>query len=276
MKPWILSFLLMFNVFALSTETKIYDIAEGDNEQALIYGFDGKVYFVPKGVQLDELTKKHGENTFAIEFDEESNEVRSFIPLEDKKPSRVQSYDLSDIYIDNRNKPEVFYLSEYDNDNALYQTFRRQNNNIIQDSQCYDRAHYWSYEWHRQKLASGKMFLFFTESYIRRYNYKWWFHVAPTFQVNPGSVRIMDPTFSNIPLSIQNWTNMFVKPQAKCPSINHYNEYFNNQNTRDCYIRHTSMYYYHPHTVRDRDLTGRPVNRWNMNEVRSAYRNVGL
>jgi len=243
MKPWILSFIFAFNVFALSTETKIFEITQDKNEQALIYGFDGKVYFVPKGVRLDELTKEHKNQNFAIEFDEESNTVHSFIPLENDEFAKVEYEDFSPAYIDDRNLPEVFDISEYRTESELFRAFSRQNTRINQNAQCYDKAHFWSYEWSRQRLSSGKMFLFFTQSYIRRYNYKWWFHVAPTMQVNPGQVRVMDPTFSKTPLSTQNWTNLFVESRARCQSITHYNQYYNNQETRDCYIRHTSQFY---------------------------------
>ena len=130
-------------------------------------------------MKLDELTKEHKNNTFAIEFDEENNEVQSFIPLEDKSTERADISPSFADQIDGFSKPEVFYLSEYANDSQLSPIFSRQNTRLIQSSQCYDKAHYWSYEWSRQNLSLGKMFLFFTESYIRRYNYKWWFHVAP-------------------------------------------------------------------------------------------------
>ena len=275
MYSWILCLIISFNVFALSTETKIIKISEEANQRAMIYGFDGKVYFLPEGVQLDQTTKEHEDHTFAIEFDEQTNEVQSFVPVDKEEVSAPkEEIDFTALYIDDRDKPEVFYLSEYQSEADLFRTFSRQNTNINHEAQCFDKAHYWSHEWARQNLSSGKLFLFFTESYIRRYNYKWWFHVAPTFQVNPGQVRVMDPIFARSPLAIQDWTNLFVQSKAKCPSINHYNEYYHNQQTRDCYVRHTSKFYYHPSTIQNRDLTGRPVTRWNQAEVGTAYGNV--
>lgn len=45
------------------------------------------------------------------------------------------------------------------------------------ESQCFNRAMIWTYEWWKNhEIRSNKIFLFFTRSYIRKFNFEWWFH----------------------------------------------------------------------------------------------------
>src|SRR5690606_33089543 len=80
------------------------------------------------------------------------------------------------------NDPTI--LSSYD---QLSTIFNRMNRSWKSQTECTDRAHIWSYEeWKRSGHVFNKVFLFFTDTYIRRYNYHWWFHVSPYSLVKNG------------------------------------------------------------------------------------------
>src|SRR5690606_33938624 len=58
--------------------------------------------------------------------------------------------------------------------------FNGMNRSWKRDTECSDRAHVWAYEeWKKHNLHSNKVFLFFTNTYIRKYRFYWWFHVSP-------------------------------------------------------------------------------------------------
>ncbi|MFL5786091.1 MAG: protein-glutamine glutaminase family protein, partial [Bacteriovoracaceae bacterium] len=117
-------------------------------------------------------------------------------------------------------------------------------------SQCYDRAHVWVYDefyWHHRYFQ--KVFVFFSDSYISRYNYPWWFHVAPYAMVKlKGEVveRVMDPAFAQYPLKFKLWTDLFMKNQAECKVVDKYSDYSGHPNEDDCYIIKASMYFWQP------------------------------
>lgn len=84
-----------------------------------------------------------------------------------------------------------------------------------EDAQCFNKGTVWSYEWWRKhSLKSMKLFIFFTRSYIRRYNFEWWFHVAPYIHVmHEGKVveRMMDIKYTSKPLPFKKWSNLFMR-----------------------------------------------------------------
>lgn len=74
-------------------------------------------------------------------------------------------------------------------------------------SQCYDRAHYWSYQLFRNHgIYTSKVFIFFTKKYTREINNRWWFHVAPSFDVQ-GRQHVLDPEFLSKPVPYEVWKN---------------------------------------------------------------------
>src|SRR5690606_29330817 len=97
------------------------------------------------------------------------------------------------------------------------------------DSQCFNRAMVWSYEWWKKhSLKSNKILIYWTRTYIRRYNFQWWFHIAPLLNVmDNGKVveRVMDIKYTRGPLSIQKWTDIFMRNDAVCQVISKYSEY---------------------------------------------------
>ena len=74
-------------------------------------------------------------------------------------------------------------------------------------SECYDRAHYWSYQMSQNlNINSTKVFVFFTKKYKREINGQWWFHVAPGVVYNHENYMI-DPEFINKPVNFETWKN---------------------------------------------------------------------
>jgi len=131
-------------------------------------------------------------------------------------------------------------------------TFERANgifaglhNRFTRRSECFQRAHIWAYQMSRVQINSMKVFLFFTEKYIRGYNYKWWFHVAPFVYVD-GVQHVMDRSFTAKPLVMQEWTNHFMKNRAVCPTIRTYSDYSRNEYAAYCFLAKLPMYYYNP------------------------------
>ena len=134
-------------------------------------------------------------------------------------------------------------LGSYERAEAVFYSLDR---SMKKRSQCYQRAHLWSYYmWRSQGIKSQKVFMFYTDRYIRNYKFKWWFHVAP-FVVADKVEYVVDRTFTNGPLEMNEWTDVFMENKAKCPNIAAYSEYEKNQYTQDCYLLKVPMYYYQP------------------------------
>lgn len=144
------------------------------------------------------------------------------------------------------------------------------------DSQCFNRAMVWSYGWWKDhSLKSMKLFIFFTRNYIRKYNFEWWFHVAPYAHVLVDEQvveRVLDVKYTNGPLAFKQWTDVFMKNDAVCPVITKYSEYADNPYTGDCFIYRANMYFYQPADLQMNEAWGYDKSAFNMNEVRGAYK----
>lgn len=145
------------------------------------------------------------------------------------------------------------------------------------ESQCYNRAHIWSFESKKTyKLNSAKVFMFYTRKYIREYNFHWWFHVAPfTYIGNRTDIqeRVLDYKYTASPLPMKNWTDIFMQNHAVCPSISKYSQYSRNQEKAYCYLYRASMYYYQPLDLDALERTGKKKTNWIQWEIKNGYRN---
>ncbi len=153
----------------------------------------------------------------------------------------------------------------------------RMRRNWSDNSQCYDRSHIWAFEeftWGRRYLQ--KAFLFFSDSYIERYNFKWWFHTAPFALISMnGAVneRIMDPAFTQYPLKEKLWTDMFMQNKAACRPISKYSDYSGHPGEDDCYIMKTSVYFWQPKDLEALERSGIEKKKFIDWEVKHAYEN---
>lgn len=154
--------------------------------------------------------------------------------------------------------------------------FRGMNRSYYRNTECSDRAHVWAYEeWKKHNLVSRKVFLFFTNTYIRAYRYKWWFHVAPYTLVNSNGYtveRVLDRLFLRTPYSMKNWTDVFIRSKRECP-VSTYRHYRNNRyGNEHCYLVKSSMYYRLPLHVRRLEDYGDVKTRFSSGEVNFSYR----
>jgi hypothetical protein len=107
------------------------------------------------------------------------------------------------------------------------------------DSQCFQRAHIWSFELYRySRINTMKAFMIFTTRFQEEFckyeswenifghqtrctPYKWWFHVAPFVYTRNGSQiqeTVLDPEFLREPKSMRDWSYHFVGLDAEGPA----------------------------------------------------------
>ena len=141
-------------------------------------------------------------------------------------------------------------------------------------SQCYQRAHLWSLEMRQMTNAkTGKVFLFFTDRYIREHNFGWWFHVAPLVLINDAEW-VVDPYFFDHPVDLQTWTNHFMPSHPVCKIAKSYVDYENGINEEYCFLRKLPMYYYTPSTIEERDKRNVLISDWLDDDVIGAYQSI--
>lgn len=121
---------------------------------------------------------------------------------------------------------------------------------FLPNSEAHNRAHVWVFdEYKKSNLLSMKAFVFFSEKYIRKYNHKWWFHVAPlvTYKKSGKNLeKILDPTYADHPLSISKWVNRLTVGHASCQVIEKYSQYITPVTNDDCYVIKENMYFWQP------------------------------
>lgn len=143
------------------------------------------------------------------------------------------------------------------------------------ETQCFNRAHIWTYEWRvKHNVYSNKIWIYFTRKYIRRFNFEWWFHVAPmVHMVVDGQVkeRVLDVKYARNPHAIQKWANIFLRDDAKCPYVKGYSEHAKFPEAGSCFFQKSPMYYYQPVNLEFLDKFGTVVNSWREADVRQAY-----
>jgi len=144
-----------------------------------------------------------------------------------------------------------------------------------EESQCFNRAHVWTYEWRTKKnLYSSKIWLFFTRKFIRKYKFEWWFHVAPMVHVIvDGQVkeRVMDVKYARGPLKQKQWTDIFMRDNADCPVVQNYSDHANYPESGSCFVMKSSMYYYQPVDIEQKEVMGFEKTKWQESEVRQAF-----
>ena len=268
--PVLLSFAIFAPVFANTNfVSKIHDIDYGQSkdDEVLLFMENGHVVKFHNdtdlGMSRSEMDHMKG-RTVSVDADQE----RYITHLELHRPSEI-----SDSLPENEIIQE-FVPTTIANMSVAKSYFKEARYNP-KESQCFNRAMVWSYEWWRKhSLKSKKMMIYFTRSYIRRYNFEWWFHIAPLVNVmNEGTVveRMMDIKYSSGPLEIRKWTNLFMKNDAECRIITKYSDFADNPYTGECYLQRTNMYTYQPADLQMEEAWGYKKENFIMNEVRGAY-----
>lgn len=211
--------------------------------------------FYPRGTLVEiELTSDHElislKAAEGIQFSDTS-EVKYF-PRPGYRSSTYSTYSEAQISLDSFRFPDAF------------------------GSQCYDRAHIWAYE---AGLFSSnylkKMWLFFSDHYIETNKFKWWFHVAPVAKVNMKGInepRIMDRAFSQFPLKIKIWTDLFMVQKQECRLVSYYTDYSEHPNEDDCYLIESNPYYWQPRDLEKLAKKSIMKSRYIETDISHAYK----
>jgi len=199
-----------------------------------------------------------------------TNKRRQIVAVENLGPEEIKVFESTESFASF--EPTVL-ATEVDVNN-LFSKLKRGANSW---SQCYNRAHVWSYESKvNQSVDTMKVFVFYTRKYIREYDFEWWFHVSPFTYVSGierAEERVLDYRFSKAPVTMKKWTDLFMRNKVECTAINKYSDYENNQEKAYCYLYRSSMFYYQPLDLEALENTGKEKTNWVKWEVNNAYRN---
>ncbi len=265
---------LLFGLSSLAHAARLHtrlqalgEVHPGDDEVMVLAEGEGRVLWAPLAdpALVRALTEAQAEKLWLlVDFDLDSARIKGVqllaAPALEARDEAVEKQFFT---------PTV--LSTFQEAQAL---FNRQDKRTKRHSQCFNRAHGWAYDmWRLAGVSTQKVFIFFTQRYIRNYRYKWWFHVAPytLVQSSQGPIEhVLDVTFSRGPLQMRPWTDMFMQNNAPCPTVQSYSQYRLNQDTQDCYLLKTSMYYRVPSELERLESEGVQKHNWSLVEIAQA------
>lgn len=267
---------LTFSIRAQTTSTStVVDLEIGQKKDYhLVFLGSGRVLKIPNKVSSLKILKKiEMAKKRKLNLDFVFNKKREIISTTKSYVKYTGNHLLSGIIDLNSTDYNSSIIKDM---NYLNELFQSSNKNFNAQSQCYHRAHVWSYEWRlNNNIFSSKMWIFFTRKYIRKYNFEWWFHVAPSFNVlinNKSYENVMDIKYARSPLSVNKWTNIFMRDQSKCLLVSNYSDYANYPESNHCFLLKTSMYYYQPIDIEMKEIFNKIKTRWVLNEVKEAYK----
>lgn len=149
--------------------------------------------------------------------------------------------------------------------------FNKMNSDFKPNAETSDRAHVWASEvFKKTGLKSQKVFIFFTMNYINRTGFKWWFQVAPAFVVNVNGkkeLKVFDYTHASEPLSVKQWTDLFISSKRPCRLTEKYSEYEDTRFSEECFVIVDSMYYQLPGELSAKETSGRVVTEFNHKNI---------
>lgn len=251
-------------------KTQIHDVDYGKKgEDVLILLTSGHVAKLrpedKRFLEIVSIKNQNGWFNFTLDDDRYITQVEpSQSPIDEIDYSLSQSSE-KETYI-----PTT--IASMDVAKSYFKTARRTHK---EETQCFNRAMIWTYEWWKKhSLKSNKLLVFFTRNYIRRYNFEWWFHIAPYVHIlHEGKVveRVMDVKYSSGPRTFREWTNIFMNKDPECPVITRYSDYADHPYVGECYIMRTHMYTYQPADLQMYEAWGYKKNAFNLQEVKGAY-----
>jgi len=263
------------------------DYPEVSTDPALVFATSGDVFELDLANKelVEEINKAMLENkSVEFIFENSTSKNLSFTDRRTIKKVKVSEDALimSSVEPSNlkNNNSILFntYITDFDNLDIAQKYFNTMRTDTTNKSQCYNRAHVWSWElyskrYQGRRVQPGKVWIFFTKKYIREYKHKWWFHIAPFVRVN-GEDKIIDRSFTSMPVSTKEWSDLFILSKTKCTQINKYSSYVNNQYATDCFIIKSSVYYWQPFQLENLEKDGDIPSEWNTYELKRAYRNA--
>lgn len=259
--------LLSTNALAEKILDNIHSVVPGNSgEEHLVYLENGRVIFAdPENYRYDDFIPGT-----LVEFTINTKNRLEELSRQEELGLRTA---LSNQEIFSETEEEATILNSY---SEALSIFRLMNQNYYNKSECTDRAHVWSYEeWRRQGLITRKVFMFFTNTYIRRYNYGWWFHVSPYTLVQNGETTteyVMDRRFNNSPRTMKNWSDGFIHSRKECPVTTYHNYRANNNGPEHCYHVKSHMYNRLPLHVEYEERGSKPKTQFSNSEINFSYR----
>ncbi len=268
---------LLFSILSLpllaATEvtTGIYDIDYGqkDGDEVLVFLNSGQVAKLNQsnaGLVSELKDSKSKSKIFRVSLDD------------DRYITDIEAVDVSVPKappVCNEEKSRMDYVPTTIENMAVAKKYLVEARYNPKDSQCFNRAIVWTYEWYRKhSLRSNKILIYFTRTYIRRYNFEWWFHIAPMVHVmHEGKVveRVLDVKYTSKPHEIVKWANIFLHNDAPCPMITKFSDYADHPYSGECFLQRTHMYTYQPADLQMYEAWGYKKEAYNMDEVRGAY-----
>ena len=269
---WLLALIaLSFTAHAsLTLKTQVYDIDYGTNGQKdFILLTSGHVAWMKHGSfkdlsPLDQAKLKHNLVKITINKQHELEHLEVIPNTQEEKT----------IFAAERGNEENYTPTILENLDVA-KTYFHESRYVNKESQCYNRAHIWSYEWFlKHNVNSNKTWIFFTRRYIRKFKFQWWFHVSPSVAVQDGSVvreKIMDVKYARGPINLKQWTDIFMQDDANCPMVKSYSEYANYPESGSCYTMRSSMFYYQPFDIESKETWGTLKSNWYDVELKAAY-----
>lgn len=265
----LISFWLSLSLYAKSKITvQIYDVDYGfsQKDDILVFlntGMVAKVHQSNKHL-LKVMSSKSPMSSMTLSLDK-NRYITAIIPAEEAKKNIVDQTSLD--FLD--------YIPTTVKDMSVAKAYFHEARYYEKESQCYNRAMIWSYEWWKNhSLKSNKLLIYFTRNYIRRNNFEWWFHIAPYIHVveNEKVVeRVMDIKYTSGPLPFKDWTNIFMNNNYACPVITKYSDYADFPYSGDCFIQRTNMFTYQPADLQMNEAWGYTKDQFIIDEIRAAY-----
>ncbi len=264
--------LLSHPVFAnstLSTQIHKIDSSSVQGEEALVFMSDGRVGRIsPFNLELIERLKSAQETNQLMKLTlSDKTEILS-AEEDSSKAALAPGEEISTSLLEYNSS----VIKSIDEARSIFRDHRVAKEG---ETQCFNRAQVWAYDWRVQRnIYSNKIWIFFTAKYIRKYTFEWWFHVAPMIHVNVDGVikeRVMDMKYARGPLATKQWTDIFMKDNAACPTVITYSDHADYPETGSCFIQKTSMYFYQPIDLEFQEKFGTVKTGWVAQEVRQAY-----
>lgn len=277
MRFFVLWSLICFHVFADSKiETSIIDIDFGQKsgDETLVFLQSGLVAKIRPSSKFNILELLHrkkisSENpVYQISYDK-----NRFITNIEEINSNSRQYNQVNL---SKDLNAQYIPTTIESMNVAKNYFRGARRSWKEETQCFNRAMVWSYEWWlKHSLKSNKILVFFSRNFIRRFNFEWWFHIAPYVHVKDGDAvveRVMDVKYSSGPISFQRWTDIFTRGRKYvCPMITKYSEYADFPYTGECYLYRTNMYTYQPADLAMMEAWNYQKDNFIFEEVKGAY-----
>lgn len=300
MKTLVIALLIIssFSAHASKRIQKIFENGSLLRNHVSLFLSDGEiVHFDQANHELLTKAKSALENSFFVEFERLSSRstdtadivtnitllpelVRRSAPSTFTRPGNAPSV-FSDLRLnlldlDSRDPLYGANLTKFRTYNAAQRLMNTFNGDTDQESQCYNRAHMWTYEaLVNERVNLGKVWIFFTKKYIREFQYKWWFHIAPYASVNDGNKKyVLDRGFTMAPYNFTNWKNIFMKNNANCPVVKDYRSYSNNEESEYCYLMYSNQFFWQPQHLKRLATQGRQQTRYNTSDLRITYENA--